>query len=86
MRLTYRTARVLAAVASDPGASNRVIAAASDIVDQGQISKLLARLEKLGLVENASVGSATRGAPNAWMLTHAGEEVHDSLTSLGART
>ncbi|HEX4837323.1 MAG TPA: TetR family transcriptional regulator [Solirubrobacteraceae bacterium] len=74
MRLTYRTVRVLMAVAANRGSSNRVIGKVSGVSDQGQISKLLSRLERLGLVENAGVGSM-RGAPNAWMLTERGEEV-----------
>src|SRR5271165_3743945 len=52
MRLTYRTVRVLTVIAAQPGASNREIAERSGIVDQGQISKLLARLARLELVEN----------------------------------
>jgi AcrR family transcriptional regulator len=74
MRLTYRTARVLLAIAANPSASNRQVGAAAGIDDQGQISKLLARLEKLGLVHNNGVGQV-RGAPNAWLLTKKGAEV-----------
>ena len=44
VRLTYRTARVLSAIADYPGASNREVADRAGIVDQGQISKLLGRL------------------------------------------
>jgi AcrR family transcriptional regulator/DNA-binding MarR family transcriptional regulator len=79
MRLTYRTVRVLTAVAANPGGSNRLIGEASGVGDQGQISKLLARLEKLGFVENASTG-APNGAANTWALTSRGEEVADVLT------
>lgn len=79
MRLTYRTVRVLSAVATHPASSNRCVAQAAGITDQGQISKLLARLEKLGLIENTSPGNATRGEPNAWALTASGEEVHASI-------
>lgn len=79
MRLTYRTVRVLVAIAGDPGASNRRIADAAGVRDQGQISKLLARLEHLGLAENHS-GSAIRGEPNAWRLTGRGYEIAASLS------
>jgi AcrR family transcriptional regulator/DNA-binding MarR family transcriptional regulator len=79
MRLTYRTVRVLAAVATHPRSSNRVIADAADVNDQGQISKLLARLEKLGLIENLVGMRSARGEPNAWTLTERGEEVHGAL-------
>jgi AcrR family transcriptional regulator len=80
MRLTYRTVRVLLAVAAQPGDSNRGVAAHAGIGDQGQISKLLARLEKLGLVLNTSTVPGT-GAPNAWVLTKQGEEVHVALAA-----
>lgn len=80
MRLTYRTVRVLLAVAGEPGDSNRGVAARAGIGDQGQISKLLARLEKLGLVVNTSTMPGT-GAPNAWVLTKQGEEVHVALAA-----
>jgi AcrR family transcriptional regulator len=81
MRVTYRTARTLAAVAEHAGASNRAIGDAAGISDQGQVSKLLGRLERYGLVENAGVGGATRGAPNAWRLTRRGEEVRHVLAA-----
>ncbi len=74
MRLTYRTVRVLLAIAANPNASNRQVGVAAGIDDQGQISKLLARLEKLGLVYNNGAGQI-RGAPNAWLLTKKGTEV-----------
>ncbi len=74
IRLTYRTARVLTAIAESPGASNREVAARAGVVDQGQISKLLGRLLRLGLIVNTGESSA-RGAPNAWRLTELGERV-----------
>jgi AcrR family transcriptional regulator len=74
MRLTYRTVRVLLAIAAEQGMSNREIGAVAGIVDQGQISKLLNRLERLGLVENSGPGHV-RGASNAWSLTKRGFEV-----------
>jgi AcrR family transcriptional regulator len=88
MRLTYRTVRVLLAIAADPGTSNRQVGVASGIDDQGQISKLLTRLEKLGLVYNSGVG-LVRGAPNAWLLTKKGTEVErlvEAQVPIGAGT
>jgi AcrR family transcriptional regulator/DNA-binding MarR family transcriptional regulator len=80
MRITYRTLRVLGAIADHPGASNRTIGEAADTFDQGQISKLLARLEKLGLIENTSGnGHKPTGEPNAWRLTQRGEEIERAL-------
>jgi AcrR family transcriptional regulator len=78
MRLTYRTARVLMAVAASPRSSNREIGIAADVPDQGQISRLLMRLSRLGLIENGGAGQA-RGGPNAWMLTGKGVEVERAI-------
>jgi AcrR family transcriptional regulator len=74
MRLTYRTVRVLTVIGDSPGASNREIAEGSGISDQGQISKLLTRLERLDLVRNTGEGQI-RGASNAWHLTERGAQV-----------
>jgi len=80
MRLTYRTVRVLMAVAANPRTSNREIGLAADIQDQGQISKLLTRLSRLGLIENTPAGLA-RGAPNAWILTPKGREIQQAIAT-----
>ncbi len=80
MRLTYRTVRVLIAIAANPHASNRGVAGAAGIADQGQISKLLMRLQNLGLIVNEGEGP-TKGAPNAWALTPKGAEVERSMRS-----
>jgi AcrR family transcriptional regulator len=74
MRLTYRTVRVLSVIGENPGASNREVAEGSGIADQGQISKLLARLERLQLIENTG-GGQLKGASNAWRLTERGAQV-----------
>ena len=79
MRLTYRTVRVLTAVAATPGGSNRQVADESGIGDPGQISKLLASLHGLGLIENTGAPTA-RGAPNSWVLTDRGWEVQGALS------
>jgi AcrR family transcriptional regulator len=80
MRITYRTLQVLAVIASTPGASNRQIADGAGVHDQGQISKLLTRLERLGLVHNTGQGQA-KGEPNAWTLTPQGQQVEQALTT-----
>jgi AcrR family transcriptional regulator len=85
MRLTYRTLRVLSAIAEQPGASNRMIGDAAGASDQGQISKLLARLQKLGLVANSGQGQAY-GEANAWRLTVRGEEVQAMTGVAGSST
>jgi AcrR family transcriptional regulator len=78
MRLTYRTVRVLVAVANTPGASNRMVAQAAGVTDQGQISKLLLRLHSLGLIENTGIGPV-KGEPNAWRLTPKGIDVEHTI-------
>jgi AcrR family transcriptional regulator len=78
MRVTYRTARVLEGFLEMPGASNRQIAEHAEIPDPGQISKLLRRLQRLGLIANFSGGHAL-GEPNAWRLTAHGEQVARSI-------
>ncbi len=82
MRLTYRTVRVLMAIAQHPGASNRQIGEHAGVYDQGQISKLLTRLDKLGLICNTGEGH-TKGAPNEWTLTVKGQDVQHAI---GAQT
>ena len=74
MRITYRTLRVLAAVAALSGESNREIADHAGISDPGQISKLLARLQSHGLVQNVARAQG-KGERNAWTLTEKGERV-----------
>jgi AcrR family transcriptional regulator len=78
MRLTYRTARVLEGVRRQPGGSNRQVAELAGITDPGQVSKLLRRLERLGLLENGGGGHA-QGEPNAWCLTSRGRLVAESI-------
>lgn len=74
IRLTYRTACVLSSIAQSPGASNRQVADASGITDAGQISRLLTRLQRTGLIQDTGIGP-TRGMARAWSLTDRGEEV-----------
>ena len=57
-----------------PDPSNREIANHAGISDPGQISKLLARLEKHELVHNSG-DDQSKGERNAWTLTTKGEEV-----------
>ena len=78
MRLTYRTARVLEDVAEHPGVSNRMVAEHAGIADQGQASKLLGRLERLGLLANTGEEHA-KGERNVWSLTPTGQQVTQSI-------
>ena len=85
IRLTYRTVCVLEAVAEEPGLSNRAVGSAAGISDQGQISKLLARLERYRLLENRGEGGHAKGEPNAWHLTFAGHQVAQVVGSARER-
>jgi AcrR family transcriptional regulator len=78
IRFTYRTARVLATIAANAGASNRFVANSSGVSDDGQMSRLLIRLERAGLVENGGQGRV-KGEANAWTLTERGEAVQTAL-------
>jgi AcrR family transcriptional regulator len=85
MRLTYRTVRVLLAIAElgrrggrAPGPSSREVADAAGVSDPGQISKLLWRLAHLGLIANGAERQG-RGEPNAWRLTPKGQEVQRAI-------
>jgi hypothetical protein len=68
MRLTHRTLMVLSVIGRQPGLSNRQIGERAGIRDQGQISKMLTRLARLGMTENNETG-----ASNGWRLTAKGE-------------
>jgi AcrR family transcriptional regulator/DNA-binding MarR family transcriptional regulator len=76
-RLTVRTHAVLAAVAElgrrGSGPSNREVSDLVRVADQGQISRLMGRLQEQGLVENA--GGQIQGVAKAWRLTPRGEEI-----------
>ncbi len=88
MRLTYRTIRVLHAIAAQdahaPGLSNRQVSAAAEIADQGQTSKLLHRLKQSGLLENDGA-TGPRSAANAWRLTDTGRAVVDAIADQEGR-
>jgi AcrR family transcriptional regulator/DNA-binding MarR family transcriptional regulator len=79
VRLTYRTARVLSAIADYPGASNREVADRAGITDQGQISKLLGRLHAAELIVKLGGAKTARGAPNSWRLTDRGTSLLASI-------
>jgi AcrR family transcriptional regulator/DNA-binding MarR family transcriptional regulator len=83
MRLTYRTVRVLMAIAQSPQASNRQVGETAGITDQGQISKLLGRLERIDLASNTAIHPG-KGAPNSWALTDKGRRIAESIRANAA--
>ncbi len=80
IRATHRTTLVLRAILAEPRLNNRQVADAAGVVDEGQTSKLLRRLERQGLIENVGIGIA-RGEPNAWLLTPHGENILERIES-----
>jgi|NGEPerStandDraft_6_1074524.scaffolds.fasta_scaffold72647_1 DNA-binding IclR family transcriptional regulator len=70
--LGHRSARVLEAIAAQPGSTNRELADAAGISDEGQASKILARLQTLGLIDHRPEWRV--GEPHAWRLTARGEQ------------
>lgn len=75
IRLTYRTTRVLAVIAEQPGATSADIARAAGIRDHGQTSKLLSRLQGLELIENLAYRDP-KHAPKSWRLTEKGATIN----------
>ena len=75
-RLTVRTQMALAAVGGRPGLSNREVSEVIGLSDQGQISRMLKRLQTQGLVENAQAHAKRQ--VKAWRLTTDGEAVIDA--------
>jgi len=61
VRLTSLRLAVLRSIEVQPGLSNRRVAVAASIQDEGQTSRLLRRLAELGLIENAGAGPRLGG-------------------------
>lgn len=72
LSLSPRSLMLLRAVGEAPDASNRMLARRTGIADEGQISRMLARLEQLDLVCN---DSASRTGTNAWTLSAKGAQL-----------
>jgi AcrR family transcriptional regulator len=72
-RLSPRTLQLLAVIGERPGIGNRDIAFAVGIRDPSQVSRLLARLERVGLV---TVGLSARSSTRkTWRLTADGADL-----------
>lgn len=74
LRLTLRTGRALAAIAENPGASNVSVAEHTKIIDAGQVSRLLHRLARQGLIEHRGPAEPAN-RKKAWELTPLGAQV-----------
>jgi len=76
--VTYRTRLVLGAIARTPRSSNRELAAAAGLSDEGQTSHLLRRLAQRELIEKVRPRNGSR-RENAWLLTPCGRRVIELL-------
>jgi hypothetical protein len=74
----YRARSCVIYIASNPGASNKQIAAGIDVPHLGQVSELLARLVRSGLLRKHAGGA---GRPNQWWLTPQGEQIAQALAT-----
>jgi hypothetical protein len=77
--VTHRTTLVLRAISCTPLSSNREIARAAGLSDEGQTSHLLRRLERRGLIEHVTPHSGSR-RKKAWLLTPCGRRVIELLS------
>jgi hypothetical protein len=57
-------------IAEHPGSSNREIAVGAGVSDDGQMSRLLHRIEQMEFAVNRGTGGL--GGPNAWYITAVG--------------
>jgi hypothetical protein len=66
--------RLLAAIAATPGLNDADVGDAVGVYDEGQISKLLAQVQSLGLILN-TVGDQANPGANSWVATSRGAEI-----------
>jgi DNA-binding MarR family transcriptional regulator len=74
----HRTVLVLRVLAGEPGLNNREVALRAGVRGQAQISKILSRLARLGLIENTR-DPRIPGPANAWQLTASGQELERAI-------
>jgi DNA-binding MarR family transcriptional regulator len=74
----HREIEVVAILAGEPGLNNREVASRAGINDRGHISRLMARLARLGLIENTPRPGGLAGE-KAWRLTGSGEQLHAEI-------
>jgi AcrR family transcriptional regulator len=74
----YRARACVIFIASNPGTSNKAIAVGIGVPHLGQVSELLARLARGGLLRKHAGGA---GRPNQWWLTADGEQIAQTLAT-----
>jgi DNA-binding MarR family transcriptional regulator len=82
-RITELTAATIAFIGecNERGVSpcNADVSWAIGDIDKGQMSKLLARLQRLELIENSAPNGEGRGEANAWRLTARGKQLASAI-------
>ncbi len=71
--------RVLHVIRAQPGLSNSQVAERTRVGNDGQMSKTLSRLRRLGLIENRCDTKSRPGLASIWHLTSSGEAVESAL-------
>jgi predicted transcriptional regulator/AcrR family transcriptional regulator len=74
----HRTVLVLRVLAAEPGLDNGEVALLAAVRGQAQISKILSRLARLGLITN-TLDAGARGPKRAWQLTASGEQLEAAI-------
>ena len=77
----FRARSSVTFIAANPGSSNKQIAAGIGMPHLGQVSELLARLARKGLLRKYAGGA---GRPNQWWLTPYGEQAAQALEDRSA--
>jgi DNA-binding MarR family transcriptional regulator len=70
----HREIEVLGVLAGEPGLNNTQLGSRAGISDPAHISRLMARLARLGLIQNTPTPG--RRGVKAWRLTASGEQLH----------
>jgi len=81
----HRTVLVLMVLAAEPGLNNREVALRAGVKDGGGMSRILARMARLGLIKNTRDARSPVPA-NAWQLTASGEELQAAIGREAAAT
>ncbi|HEY8304919.1 MAG TPA: hypothetical protein VIG42_10085 [Solirubrobacteraceae bacterium] len=74
-RVNSRAASALMVIGGESGLNSKEVSSRTGVNDDAQSSRLLARLERLGLIENTR-NPESRFGSKSWRLTAAGEQLH----------
>jgi DNA-binding MarR family transcriptional regulator len=77
-RMNSRAVSALKVIGAEAGLTSKEVSSRTGVNDDAQSSRLLARLERLGLIENTR-NRGSRAHRKAWNLTAAGQKVQDAI-------